>query len=103
MGGIAALITPPLAAHDCEIPAFAASWHDCVLPSQEWSVGVRECVVDSWRQCGRQFDNLAAATMTKYARNSPAKYAHKSPVHHKTIPKRKAGISLSFAANGGVS
>ena len=23
MGGIAALITPPLAAHDCEIPAFA--------------------------------------------------------------------------------
>ena len=23
MGGIAALITPPLAAHDCEIPAYA--------------------------------------------------------------------------------
>ena len=23
MGGIAALVTPPLAAHDCEIPAFA--------------------------------------------------------------------------------
>ena len=54
MGGIAALITPPLAAHESEIPAFAGMvylgimvcwWifgivtQDTVrfLPSQEWS------------------------------------------------------------------
>ena len=29
MGGIAALITPPLAAHDCEIPAFAGMVYLC--------------------------------------------------------------------------
>ena len=56
MGGIAALITPPLAAHDCEIPAFAGMVHggtdNCgrirqivahytmrFLPTQEWSRG----------------------------------------------------------------
>ena len=66
MGGIAALITPPLAAHGCEIPAFAGMVfrgtgnrrrirqivaHDTVrfLPSQEWSVGGRGFVGGFWR------------------------------------------------------
>ena len=48
MGGIAALITPPLAAHDCEIPAFAG-----MVFRGEWESGAdfgivvcggRECV-----------------------------------------------------------
>ena len=59
MGGIAALITPPLAAHGCEIPAFAgmvfrgtgirrivAHYTVRFLPSQEWSSRGREI-------CGR--------------------------------------------------
>ena len=68
MGGIAALITPPLAAHDCEIPAYAGMvclgiivcwWifgivaHDTVrfLPTQEWSRGGRECIAKNTPDC----------------------------------------------------
>ena len=65
-------LTPPLAAYDCEIPAYAGMvclctddcgriwrclWYDTVrfLPSQEWSCGGRGIVGGFWRLCVRQF------------------------------------------------
>ena len=50
MGGIAALVTPPLAAHDCEIPAYAGMV--CLGNGELWAnsanCGTRHCEIPAY-------------------------------------------------------
>ena len=71
------------------------------LPTQEWSTGGRGFVGVFWGQCGRQFGELAATTMPKYAHT--LSFPHRPFLRRQESIPAEAGIPQTFAAAGGVS